>query len=141
VVGVTGTRLIDPSLFTEDGSALVGSVCADCGTTAFPAQRSCSRCSGSDVTDTALPTEGTLWAYTVQCFEPKRPFRHDGGFTPFGLAYVDLGPVIVESRLTVSDVEALRPGLPVHLVTEARFTEDDGTVVQGFAFAPSEGAR
>jgi uncharacterized OB-fold protein len=137
----TGTRLVDPTLFTEDGTALVGSVCADCGTTAFPAQRGCSRCSGDDVSETVLPREGTLWAYTVQCFEPKRPFRHDGDFTPFGLAYVDLGPVVVEARLTVADVGALSPGLPVRLVTEPLFTDDDGTVVHGFAFAPEEGPR
>ena len=138
---MSGARLVDPTIFTSDGTALLGSVCADCGTTAFPAQRSCARCSGEDVSATALPQQGTLWAYTVQCFEPKRPFRHDGDFTPFGLGYVDLGPVVVESRLTVADVDALSPGLPVRLVTEPLFTEDDGTVVHGFAFTPVEGPR
>jgi uncharacterized protein len=130
------TRLVEPALFTEDATALVGSVCGACGTTAFPAQQGCSRCSGDDVSRVALPTSGTLWAYTVQHFEPKWPFRHDGEFTPFGLGYVDLGDVIIESRLTTSDLEELRPGLPVRLVTEPLFTEGDGTVVLGFAFAP-----
>ncbi len=130
------TRLVEPTLFTEDGSALVGSVCDDCGTTAFPAQRGCSRCSSAAVHSTVLPSRGTLWAYTVQCFEPKRPFRHDGAFVPFGLGYVDLGPVVVETRLTVADVAALSPGQPVHLVTEPLFTDEDGTTVLGFAFAP-----
>ena len=124
------TRLIDPSIFTADGDALLGSACDDCGTTAFPAQRGCSRCSGNNVSDVALPQHGTLWAYTVQNFEPKRPFRKDGEFTPFGLGYVDLGPVVVESRLTVADLEQLSPGLPVRLVTEALFTDEDGTVVR-----------
>lgn len=130
------TRLIDPSILTPDGSALLGSVCDDCGTTAFPFQTSCSRCSGDRVSETVLPRQGALWAYTVQYFEPKRPFRKDGDFTPFGLGYVDLGPVIVETRLTVSDVARLRPGMPVRLVTEPLFTDEDGTVVHGFAFTP-----
>jgi uncharacterized protein len=134
------TRLIDPTLFTADGEALVGSVCAECGTTAFPAQRGCSRCSGGNVSETVLPQRGTLWAYTVQHFQPKWPFRHDGDFTPFGLGYVDLGPVVIESRLAVDGVEALSPGLPVRLVTEPIFTDDDGTVVRTFAFAPEEGS-
>jgi uncharacterized OB-fold protein len=131
-----GTRLVEPTLFTEDAAALVGSVCADCGTTAFPAQPGCSRCSGSAVQVTTLPTHGTLWAYTVQHFEPKRPFRKDGDFVPFGLGYVDLGPVLVETRLTTADLTTLSTGLPVHLVVEPLFTDADGTVVQGFAFAP-----
>lgn len=133
------TRLIDPTLFTADGDALLGSVCDDCGTTAFPAQRGCSRCSGDHVSETVLPQRGTLWAYTVQHFQPKLPFRHDGDFLPFGLGYVDLGPVVIEARLTVADVEALSPGLSVRLVTEPLFTDEDGTTVHGFAFAP-EGA-
>lgn len=131
-------RLIDPTLFTPDGEALVGSVCGACGTTAFPAQSSCSRCSGDQISETVLPQRGTLWAYTVQHFQPKWPFRHDGDFTPFGLGYVDLGPVVIESRLTVADVEVLTPGLPVRLVTEPLFTDEEGTTVHGFAFAPEE---
>ncbi len=143
---MSATRLVEPALFDADATALVGSVCDDCGTTAFPAQDGCSRCSGSAVRTTSLPTQGTLWAYTVQCFEPKRPYRTDGAFTPFGLGYVDLGAVIVESRLTVADVDALRPGLPVRLVLEPLFTDEDGTTVLGFAFTPvveegDEGAR
>lgn len=132
------TRPIDPTIFTADGSALRGSVCDDCGTTAFPPQRGCSRCSGDQVSETVLPQRGTLWAYTVQHFQPKWPFRNDGAFEPFGLGYVDLGPVVIEARLTIADVEALSPGLPVRLVAVPLFTDEDGATVHGFAFAPEE---
>jgi uncharacterized OB-fold protein len=48
-----------------------------------------------------LPDRGTLWTWTVQAFEPKPPYRApESGFTPYGVGYVDLGEVIVESRLT-----------------------------------------
>ena len=47
-----------------------------------------------------LADRGTLWTWTVQAFEPKAPYRvPDAGFTPYGVGYVDLGDVIVESRL------------------------------------------
>ena len=36
----------------------------------------------------------------MQAIEPKAPYRApDGGFAPYGVGYVDLGDVIVESRL------------------------------------------
>ena len=38
----------------------------------------------------------------MQAIEPKAPYRAppSSGFAPFGVGYVDLGDVIVESRLT-----------------------------------------
>jgi uncharacterized OB-fold protein len=133
------TRMVDPDLVadTPEGPALCGATCTECATTTFPAQERCPRCSALAMDPTLLPRRGTLWAYTVQHFAPKPPFRHDGEFEPFGLGYVDLGPVIVESRLTVSDVTALSPGLPVRLVLVPAFT-DDGTTVTTFAFEPEE---
>jgi len=97
------TRLVDESLFTDaGGSALRGSACAACGTTTFPAQSSCPRCGGDLMAATALPTAGRLWSFIVQYFEPKTPLPGRGEFEPYGVGYVDLGPVIVESRLTVN---------------------------------------
>lgn len=48
-----------------------------------------------------LARRGTLWSWTVQRFEPKRP-PYDGPlpFRPFMLGYVELpGEVIVQTRL------------------------------------------
>lgn len=130
-------RLIDPALFGDDqGSRLAGSECGTCGTTTFPAQQSCPRCGREGMSVTPLPADGTIWAYTVQCFPPKPPFRHTGDFTPFGLGYVDLGPVIVESRLTVSDPDALRAGQRVRLTLVPAYTDEDGRQVMTFAFEP-----
>ena len=133
------TRLVDPDLVVDgpDGPALRGATCSACATTTFPAQERCPRCSALAMSPTALPRRGTLWAYTVQHFAPKPPFRHDEPFEPFGLGYVDLGQVIVESRLTVSDVAALSPGMAVRLVLVPAFTDGDTTVTT-FAFEPEE---
>lgn len=132
-------RLIDPSLFADaDGAALRGAQCPSCSTTTFPAQGSCPRCGNDAMAEVTLPVNGTLWSFTIQCFEPKPPYRGRGQFEPFGVGYVDLGPVIVESRLTENDPARLSIGQPMRLTTIPAFDEEDGTVVRTFAFAPQE---
>ena len=136
-------RLVDPTLFHgPDGAGpdgaepavLAGSRCAADGTVVFPAQASCPRCSGRDVERVALPDRGVLWSWTVQHFRPRAPFRQDGEeFEPFAVGYVDLGDVVVESRLA-AEPEALRIGLPMRLRWLPLWTEADRDVV-GYAFA------
>ena len=106
-----------------------------CSTTTFPAQAGCPRCSGATMAPAELPREGRLWSFTVQAFEPKPPYR--GTFEPYGLGYVDLGPVIVETRLTVAEPDALTIGQPMRLTTIPAFTDEDGTTVLTFAFTPA----
>jgi uncharacterized protein len=130
-------RLFDESLFvpgTEDVT-LRGGRCDACGTTAFPHQESCPRCGGVAVSAVPLPRSGRLWSFTVQAFEPKSPYR--GTFEPYGVGYVDLGPVIVESRLTVNDAERLTIGSDVELTLVPAYTDGDADVMT-FAFAPTE---
>lgn len=139
---MTTQRLIDPSLFTGDLAdgdvpALRGSRCRHCATVTFPAQDSCPRCSATAMATEELPKEGSLWAFTVQGFEPKPPYRGDGPFTPYGVGYVDLGSVLVESRLTENDPTALHAVERVELRLVPVFTDPDGTTVLTFAFAPA----
>jgi len=66
---------------------------------------------------TALPLspDGTLWSWTIQSFEPKRP-PYDGPvpFVPFMVGYVELAnEVIVEARIV--DVAKPRIGMPLSL--------------------------
>ncbi|QIX53584.1 OB-fold domain-containing protein [Rhodococcus sp. DMU1] len=142
-------RLIDRTLFTTDidtgsgdGPALCGSRCADCATVTFPFHDACPRCSRTNTQPHELPREGTLWAFTVQGFEPKSPYRSDGGpFTPYGVGYIDLGEVLVESVLTENDPQRLNNGDRYGLRLIPAFTDPDGTTVLTYAFAPldSEG--
>ncbi len=95
---------------------LVGSRCGTCGAVTFPAQASCPRCTGEDVSAHPLADRGTVWASTVQRFSPKTPYLGaDGSLPPFGVGYVDLaGEVLVEARL-VGDPADLAIGAPVSL--------------------------
>lgn len=107
---------------------LLGASCRRCGTTTFPAQDACPRCTAVDMEERPLSRTGTLWSFTIQGFRPKDPYRGPADFRPYGVGYVELpGPdaVIVESLLTVDDPDALEIGMPMELVV-IPFPVDDG---------------
>jgi len=109
-------EVLEPSLFDSlDPPRLAGSRCRDCAVTVFPAAGSCPSCAGTSVELIALPTDGTIWSWTVQRLAPKAPYQPPpGGFRPFAVGYVDLGEVLVESLLAV-DLETVHIGMPVRL--------------------------
>ena len=87
-----------------------------------------------------LADRGTLWTWTVQAFEPKAPYRApEGGFVPYGVGYVDLGDVIVESRL-LGDPARFEIGMPMRLTLLPLRAGPDGAPVVGYAFEPAGGA-
>jgi uncharacterized OB-fold protein len=122
---------------------LIGSTCTACGTTTFPAQRSCPRCTGTDLRTGPLEQAGRLWSWTIQGFEPKPPYAADGPFTPYGVGYVELatedgtGSVLVESRLTEADPARLEIGAPMRLTFISLRRDDSGAKVMTFAFGPA----
>ena len=84
--------------------------------------------------EVALPRTGRLWSFTVQGFEPKPPYRGFPEFEEYGVGYIDLGPVIVESRLLENDPARLRVGEPMRLALTPAFPDAEGTTVLTFAF-------
>ncbi len=100
---------------TVDGAdCLIGSRCTECDTHTFPVQLACPRC-GAATSEVALPTEGTLWSWTVQRLQPKPPYRGPDEFEPFAVGYVDLGPLRVETRLVGKPIDSWQIGEPVQL--------------------------
>lgn len=127
-------------LFTwpSDDPRLIGSRCRECGTATFPKQLSCPRCTGRDVEETLLPSEGTLYTWTVQAFQPKSPYLGPEPFEPYGVGYIELaGAVRVEARLTEADPERLCIGDAMRLVIVPFRTDDQGREVMTFAFEPA----
>ena len=128
------------NLFTPAGEPqLIGSRCTECGMVTFPAQGSCPRCASTEMAEHLLARRGRLWAWTTQDFPPPSPpFAGAGGreFVPFGVGYVDLGDVKVETRLTESDPAKLRTGMSMELVVVPFRTDGDGNEVVTFAFRP-----
>jgi uncharacterized protein len=125
-------------LFAQrDPLVLAGSRCTACGTVTFPIQPDCPRCTERTMAPIDLPPVGTLWTWTVQTFAPRPPFvTPANGFEPFCLGYVDLGDVVIETRID-AQLGEFSTGDAMHLVP---WTWDgpDGTELAGYAFAPSK---
>lgn len=136
---MTESRPVVEGLFRTEagGPVLVGARCRSCGTTTFPRQESCPRCTRVEMEDRPLPRCGTLWSFTVQGFRPKTPYNGPEPFEPYGVGYIDLGgEVVVEARLTENDPARLRIGDPMDLVLEPYTRDAGGVPVLTFAFAP-----
>ncbi len=127
-----------------DEPQLIGSRCTQCRIVTFPTQDSCPRCASTEMQQHLLARRGRLWAWTTQEFPPPSPpytgSRGDA-FVPFGVGYVELGDVKVESRLTETDPEVLRPGMEMELVVVPFGADDDGNEVVTFAFRPERERR
>lgn len=128
----------DISTWPDERPQLIGSRCAQCSATTFPAQDRCPKCSVGDMTQLLLPRQGTLIAWTTQGFPPGPPYKGPTGkdFVPFGVGLVQLDDVIrVEGRLTEADPDTLEFGMRVEL-TMIPLTTDDGDEILTFAFQP-----
>jgi len=123
--------------WSSEEPQLIGSRCAACKIVTFPVQDSCPRCPSTDMTEHLLPRRGHLWAWTTQEFPPPSPpYLGPTGdaFVPYGVGYVELGEVRVETRLT--EMQGLRAGMEMELVIVPFRTDDDGNEVVTFAFQP-----
>ncbi|GFG86475.1 Zn-ribbon domain-containing OB-fold protein [Mycolicibacter algericus] len=131
----------DISTWPDASPQLIGSRCADCEATVFPAQPRCPSCSGDQMTQQLLPRNGTLVAWTTQGFPPGPPYLGPTGkdFVPFGVGLVQLGDAVrVEGRLTENDPEKLEFDMPVELTMVPFATDADGDEIITFAFRPME---
>jgi uncharacterized OB-fold protein len=87
-----------------------------------------------------LRPEGHLWSFTVQRFPPPAPpaAQSTERFVPFAVGYVELdGEVIVEGRLLVTDISALRIGCKMRVTTTQFARTQDGTDLITYAFVPA----
>lgn len=117
---------IAPNLWTDEAEPrLIGGRGAN-GRICFPLPEGDA---GADFEAVPLGRRGTLWSWTIQRFEPKRPpYAGLEPFQPFMLGYVELpGEVIVEARLV--GIDSPRIGMDVQL-TIVPFDGDRAT----FAF-------
>lgn len=128
---MSALRPIAADLWVTDpdtqGARLVGGRSAD-GRIRFPLPVGQA---GRDFEPVPLSSQGTLWSWTVQNFEPKRPpYEGPIPFVPYMVGYVELpGEVIIASRIV--DINTPRIGMELRLVI-VPFDAERST----FAFGP-----
>lgn len=128
-------RHIAPDLFTsgEDGPRLLAARCGGCGELHFPAGDVCPYCAGTECRTEPVGPAARLHLFTAVLSRPPG-YR---GETPYGFGVVELPEGLrVVTRLTEARLERLRPGLPMRLVVEPLFTDEDGRPVLVWAFRP-----
>jgi uncharacterized OB-fold protein len=133
---VAAARPAAPGLFELDGDTirLVGGYSPTSGEYHFPLLATCPYSGAEDVERVLLSTEATLWLSTSVSVAPPG-YR---GEVPFGFGVVELTSerLRIVTRLAAADPELLEPSLPMRLVADPVFTDDDGTTVVTWAFAP-----
>ena len=119
---------------------LVGGKCLDCENYTFPIMPGCPKCAGTRIEKAKLGDQGKLWAWTVQGFPPKSPpylgENDPEKFKSFGVGYVELPEVIVETRLTENEPAKLSEGMNMELKLEHLYTNGEGEEVMTYAFSP-----
>ena len=123
--------------FTLDESpALLGGRCSGCGTYVFPNNRKfCPnpRCTSEAFDSVELSRRGRIWSYTDARYQPPPPYvpvadPHE----PFAIAAVELEAerlVVMGQVVRGVGVDDLRVGMPVQLVLETLYVEDDNEVI------------
>jgi uncharacterized OB-fold protein len=128
------TRPVHEGLFTDH--RLVGGRCGDCGRHHFPAAAICPYCDAAEVTHVELSETGTLWGWTAVTAAPPGY----GGEVPFGFGVVELPEGLrVISRIEEADPARLAFGVPVRFALVPLHTDEDGTEVVTYTFAPVDG--
>ncbi len=128
-------RPIAPGLFTTgpEGPRLRAGRCGACHAVHFPADATCPYCATDGCDAVAVGPRGRLWLFTAVTSRPPG-YR---GPVPYGFGVVELPEGLrVVTRLTEADPARLRPGMGMTLEVAPLFTDDDGTPVLSWAFAP-----
>lgn len=125
------SSMVRDGLFTSDG-ALLGSKCANCGSTLFPRVDACTYCATEDPEPVELSKTGTLWSWTAVTAPPPGY----EGVVPFGIGIVELPEgVRVITRLTESDPSILHAGQPMVCRVVSLHADAEGNDVVTYAFA------
>ncbi|MBB6345391.1 Zn-ribbon domain-containing OB-fold protein [Nonomuraea muscovyensis] len=115
------TRAIEGWFTVEaDGTHLIGTRCASCGTIAFPPRAGfCPNpaCPGESMEETRLSRRGRIWSYTVARYPPPAPFVVAEPYTPVTLAAVELERegIVVLGQVKDLAPEELEVGMEVEL--------------------------
>jgi len=124
---------------TADGPRLLGSRCAGCGSSSFPAASICRNpdCQAGEVLEVELGPYGTLWSWAIQNYQPPAPTRFDEPYEPYAIGLVDLEEGLrVVAQMSVDALDSLRVGSAVELTLEPLYRDEQGRDVVTWKFRP-----
>jgi len=128
-------------LFTwpSDKPQLIGSRCPSCGSVQFPKSNVCNNpdCNHSKTPEEILlSTKGTLYSFTIHRYDLREPFSYHKA--PYAIGAIELPEgITVIARLTVTEEEKLRIGMPMVLKVDKLY-EDEENVYLTYYFQPEE---
>lgn len=123
---------------SDDGPALLGSRCTGCGAHYFPQALSCRNpvCEDKHLEQALLGRTGRLWSWTVQAYRPPALFRMDD-WQPYAIGVVEVPEGLrVLGMLTGCRPDELSVDMPVELVTEPLYRDEEGRDVLTYKYAP-----
>src|SRR3954452_11997625 len=116
----------------ESAPALLGGRCTTCGTYVFPNKRRfcpSPSCLGETFDEVELSRRGRIWSYTDARYQPPPPYvPQTDPHEAFAIAAVELGAeklVVMGQVVRGVGVDDLRAVMPVELVLDVLYTEDD----------------
>lgn len=123
---------------SDDGPVLLGSRCTGCGAHYFPQALSCRNpaCEDKNLEQALLGRTGRLWSWTVQAYRPPALFQMEE-WEPYAIGLVELPEGLrVLGMLTGCPLDELRVDMPVELVTEPLYRDEEGREVLTYKYAP-----
>ena len=125
--------LVDYLMLDDGDPHLVAQECENCGARFFDRRNACAGCFASEFRTVAVPTEGTVRAFTIVTFAAP------GISTPFVASVVDCDGTQVRANVVnvEPDPEHIHDGMKVRLVTFPIGADSNGTEAIGFGFEPA----
>jgi uncharacterized OB-fold protein len=110
-----------------DHVKLRGSKCPKCSEAFYPERDICQNCSNRELMPWEFGPYGSLYTFTIVRDPAALPPR------PVGQAEFD-GRVRVQAPILTTDLEALRPDIPIELALRKLGSSEDGRELVGFGF-------
>ena len=115
---------------------LLGSKCSSCGEIYFPQKTNmtCTCCQSTTLTDILLSTRGIVYTHTTVMVRP--PGGYYKGKVPYAIGIVELPEgVHVHTLFTGCDFDKIEIGMPVELIIEQLYDDEEAEVVT-YKFRP-----
>ena len=113
---------------------LVGEECPSCNVRIFPPRDVCMECGAPAKELFTMTGLGEVYSFTT-VYHPPAGYEFNAPYT-IALIKLEEGPMIT-AQLTDIDVEEIRIGLPVEMVTrKLRADGEEGVILYGYKFRP-----